>query len=125
MWSRGLKILVGVSLLCIASLSMAAPGFIVSTNISRDADSALIAIQFACRVEYIDHLPVLYGDRLRVQMDSTGICSGAAPTIANSYELHLPLDADLAKLQELEYDGASRGNQILTLVFSEVVQYTV
>jgi len=104
---------------------MAAPGFIVSTNITRDADSALISIQFACRVEYIDHLPVLYGDRLRVQMDSTGICSGAAPTIANRHELHLPLNADLAKLQELDYDGTSQGNQILTLVFSEIVQYTV
>jgi hypothetical protein len=112
-------------LLLLASPVYSAPGFITSANVTRDADSALISIQFACRVEYIDHLPVLYGDRLRVQIDSTGICTGAAPTIANTHVQYRPLSADLAKLQELDYDGTSRGNQILTLVFSEVVQYTV
>jgi len=112
-------------IICGVQLAVAAPGFITSASVSQDEGSALISIQFACRVEYIDHLPVLYGDRLRVQMDSTGICSGAPPTIASTHEQYRPLNSDLAKLQELDYDGTSRGNQILTLVFSEVVQYTV
>ncbi len=51
-------------LLLVASPVHSAPGFITSATITRDADSALITIQFACRVEYIDHLPILYGDRL-------------------------------------------------------------
>ena len=116
---------VGVFLLLHASPVLSAQGFITSANVTRDGDSALIAVQFACRIEYIDHLPVIYGDRLRVQMDSTGICSGAAPTVAYSRGQYRPLNADLAKLLELDYDGESRSGQTLTFVFSEVVQYDV
>jgi len=116
---------VGIFLLLQASPVFSAQGFITSANVTRDADSALISVQFACRIEYIDHLPIIYGDRLRVRMDSTGICSGAAPTIAYSRGQYRPLNADLAKLLELDYDGESRSGQTLTFVFSEVVQYVV
>jgi len=116
---------VGVVLLLLASPVFCAQGFITGANVTRDGESALISVQFACRIEYIDHLPIIYGDRLRVQMDSTSICSGVAPTIAYSREQYRPLNADLAKLLELDYDGESRSGQTLTFVFSEVVQYVV
>jgi len=122
---RGLQSAVAVFLLLSAPHALSAPGFITGANITRDNDTALISIQFACRVEYIDHLPVIYGDRLRVRLDSTGICSGASPTIAYTRVQHRPLNSDMAKLLELEYDGTSRTGQILTFVFSETVQYVV
>jgi hypothetical protein len=122
---RRLRFAAGILLVLCANGVLAAPGFIRSANVMQDGDTALISVQFACRVEYIDHLPIIYGDRLRVNIDSTGICSGAAPTIANSRMQYRPLNADLAKLLEIAYDGESLSNQTLTLVFSEVVQYVV
>lgn len=113
------------ALLCGAPLAMAAPGFITGSSVTQEGDVAQISVKFACRVEYIDHLPVIYGDRLRVQIDSTGICSGVAPTIANDRGQYRPLNADLAKLREIDYDGLSGSGQTLTFVFSEVVQYVV
>jgi len=122
---RQLQSAAGLLLLLSALPVFSAPGFITGANVTQDADTALISVKFACRVEYIDHLPVIYGDRLRVNIDSTGICSGVAPTIAYTREQYRPLNADLAKLLELDYDGESPTGQILTFVFSEVVQYVV
>jgi tetratricopeptide (TPR) repeat protein len=122
---RHICLITGALLLCCASLASAAPGFITSSSVTQDGNVAWISVKFACRVEYIDHLPVIYGDRLRVQIDSTGICSGVAPTAANDRGQYRPFNADLAKLREIDYDGLSGTGQTLTFVFSEVVQYVV
>lgn len=125
MSSRLALVAATVLVLCCSTSVEAAPGFITGANITRTDNTAEISLQFACRVEYIDHLPRIYGDRLRIRLDSTGICSGASPTVARTRLQYRPLNSDLAKLSELEYDGTSGAGQILTFVFSEVVQYVV
>ena len=115
----------GLVLLCIASGAISAPGFISGSKVTRGNTIAEISIQFACNVEYVDHLPAGEGDRLRIQLESTAICNGASPTIAQSREQHRPLDADKASLVDIEYDGDTASGQILTLAFSEVVRFDV
>jgi len=117
--------LAGLVLLCIASGAFSAPGFISGSKVTRGNTIAEILIQFACSVEYVDHLPVGEGDRLRIQLESTQICNGVSPTIAQSREQHRPLDADKAGLVEIHYDGDTASGQILTLAFSEVVRFDV
>ena len=117
--------LAGLVLLCIVSGANSAPGFISGSKVTRGNTIAEISIQFACSVEYVDHLPVGEGDRLRIQLESTQICNGVSPTITQSREQHRPLDADKASLVEIDYDGDTASGQILTLAFSEVVRFDV
>ncbi len=112
-------------LLLVSSGAFAASGFIVGSNIKSGANIAEISIQLACAVEYIDHLPTDRTDRLRIHIESTTICNGVSPTIANSRELHRPLDADRAKLVEISYDGDTSAGQALTLTFTEDVSFEV
>ena len=86
---------------------------------------AEVSIQFACSVQYVDHLPAKEGDRLHIQLQSTTICNGASPTIVGSRELYRPHDADKAKLLEIDYLGDTGTSQTLTLAFSEVVRFDV
>ena len=119
------KLAAGLLLLSFASSTFAASGFIVGSNIRSGTNVAEISIQLACAVEYIDHLPTGRTDRLRIQIESTTICNGVSPTIANSRELHRPLNADQAKLVEISYDGDTSAGQSLTLTFSEDVSFEV
>lgn len=120
-----LPCLTGLALLCYASGTFAASGFIVGSNIKRGTNIAEISIQLACAVEYVDHLPTGRTDRLRIQIESTTICNGVSPTVAYSREQHRPLEADLAKLVEISYDGDTPAGQSLTLAFSEDVSFEV
>lgn len=122
---RGLRNLVVLVSLCMATDAVSASRFISGAKITRGASIAEISIQLACGVQYVDHLPANQGDRLRIQLESTGICKGASPTIARSREQYRPLDADQAKLKEINYDGDTASGQTLTLVFSEVMRYDV
>lgn len=117
--------LAGLVLLCIAPCAISAPGFISGSKVTRGNTIAEISIQFACSVEYVGHLPAGEGDRLRIQLESTQICNGVSPTIAQSREQHRPLDADKASLVDIDYDGDTASGQILTLAFSEVVRFAV
>ena len=123
--SRLSQYLAGLVLLCIAPGAISAPGFISGSKVTRGSMIADISIQFACNVEYVGHLPVGEGDRLRIQLESTAICNGVSPTIAQSREQHRPLDADKANLVEIDYDGDTASGQVLTLVFNEVVRFDV
>ncbi len=122
-WYRNL--VAAVVLLGLASTSIAASGFIVGSNIKRGTNIAEISIQLACAVEYVDHLPTGRTDRLRIQIEATTLCNGVSPTIAGSREQHRPLDADLARLVEISYDGDTPSGQSLTLTFSEDVSFEV
>lgn len=119
------RYLIGVVLLCFAHGLFAAPGFISGSKVTRGTRIAEISIQFACRVEYVDHLPANRGDRLRINLESTSICNGVSPMIAQSREQHRPLDADKAKLLEIAYDGDTAAGQMLTLAFTEDVRFDV
>ena len=120
-----LRCLTSLALLCYASGTLAASGFIVGSNIKRGTNIAEISIQLACAVEYVDHLPTGRTDRVRIQIESTSICNGVSPTVAYSREQHRPLEADLAKLVEISYDGDTSAGQALTLAFSEDVSFEV
>ena len=82
-----------------------------------------MSVQFRCGVEYLGHEPSDHGDNLRIRLDSTRICTGAAPSIARNREQHRPIGADAARLLSLEYDGDSPAGKILRLDFSEDVRF--
>lgn len=115
----------GLVLLLVCHSVFAAPRFVTGATVSKDEDVAVITVQFACRVEYINHLPANRGNRLRVQIDPTTICAGVAPTVARTREQYRPLNADLANLLEIDYEGELSSVATLTFVFSDAVRYEV
>jgi tetratricopeptide (TPR) repeat protein len=117
--------LAGLALLHLAVAASAAPGFITGARVTRDAFMAEVTVSFACGVEYVDHMPSNRGDRLRIQLEPTGVCQDASPSIAESREQHRPLAADDAKLVQIDYDGDSASGATLSLEFSEVVGFDV
>jgi hypothetical protein len=114
-----------VLLLCSTATVHGATRFVTGATVSSDEDVAVITVQFACKVEYVSHLPVSRGNRLRVQIDPTTICSGVAPSAARTQEQLRPINADAANLLEIDYDGAVSAMPSLTFNFSHVVRYEV
>jgi len=108
-----------------ATATYAAPGFIASAQVTGGAYMAEISVEFACVVEYIDHLPARQGERLRIQLRATPVCNGVAPTITATRQQFRPLHADTAHLVEIDYDGDVAAGPTLTLVFSEAVHFSV
>ncbi len=106
-------------------VTWAGPGFISSARVSGDDLSAEIAISFNCKAQYIRHEPQGSGDYVRIYLDPTGICNGVSPLVTNSRALMRPINSDMAHLSDLEYDGDSAAGSVLTLSFSEPVDYTV
>lgn len=121
----GLRIAACVLLLHAASVAIAAPGFVTGLKVTRGNQIAEISIQFACSVEYVSHLPTGRGDKLRIQIESTAVCNGVSPLVSGGREQHRPIDADLAKLLEIDYDGETAAGQVLTLAFTEAVRFDV
>jgi len=112
-----------VFLLVLSSIANAAPGFIAGSFIDGDEHTARMSVQFRCNVEYVAHDPPGRGDHLRIRLESTRMCTGAAPSIARNREQHRPIGADAAKLISVEYDGDSAAGQILRFNFSEEVRF--
>ena len=108
-----------------AQVTWAGPGFISSARVSGDDLNANIAISFNCKAQYLRHEPQGSGDHVRIYLDPTGICNGVSPLVANSRALMRPINSDTAHLSDLEYDGDSVAGSILTLSFSEPVDYTI
>lgn len=119
------SVIIGALLLCFESSALGASRFVTGATVRNDDNVAIITVQFACKVEYVSHLPVNRGNRLRVQVDPTTICSGVAPTVAKSQEQYRPLNADAAKLLEINYDGDLPAVPTLTFVFSDAVRYEI
>ena len=117
--------LAGLVLLVVAPAALAAPGFIAGSKVTSNAFVADITVNFACGVEYVDHLPETRGDRLRIQLEPTAVCNGVSPLIAESREQHRPLSADSARLIQIDYDGNTAAGPTMTLVFSEDVGFDV
>jgi len=117
--------LVGVLLILAAPLAAAGPGFIERSKISGDQTDATIQVRFNCKAQYLRHEPQGGGDRLRIYLDPTGICNGTSPLAAASRTRLRPANADNARLMDLEYDGDSVMGPVLTLSFSEAVEFDV
>jgi hypothetical protein len=124
-YGRYAALAAGLFLLLACPAVFGAPRFVTGATVSSDEDGAVITVQFACKVEYLDHLPVSRGNRLRVQIDPTTICAGVAPTLARSQEQLRPLNADAANLLEIDYEGEYSSVATLTFVFNDVVHYSV
>lgn len=122
---RCFGLVIAVMLFGVAATAHGATRFVTGATVSGDNDVAVITVQFACKVEYVSHLPVNRGSRLRVQIDPTTICSGVAPSAARTREQYRPLNADAAKLLEIDYDGDVSAMPTLTFNFSHVVRYEV
>jgi tetratricopeptide (TPR) repeat protein len=102
---------------------MAAPGFIAGSFVDGDEKSARMSVQFRCGVEYLGHEPEDHGDSLRIRLDSTQVCTGAAPSIAFNREQHRPIGADAARLVSIEYHGDSPAGKMLRFDFSQDVRF--
>ena len=104
---------------------MAGPGFIAETRVQRGSVYAELGIRFRCGVQYLGHDPSAASDVLRIRLEATSVCTGAAPSIANVKEQHRPLSADEAGIESIEYDGESPGNQVLRINFTDTVRFDV
>lgn len=109
--------------------AFAASGFVANSRVSaansEGDSSAEINVRFNCQTQYLRHEPQERGDRLRIYLEPTSLCNGVSPTVADSRSRLRPFNADQAYLVELEYDGESSGEKVLTLVFSESVEFNV
>ena len=118
--TRQMQILAAALLLPASTL--AAPGFIAGSFVDGDGHTARLSVQFRCGVEYVSHEPESHGDSLRIRLESTSICNGVSPGIAQNREQYRPIGADDARLVSMEYDGDSPTGQVLRLDFSQDVR---
>lgn len=115
-----------VALLGLAGeVASAGPGFIDNSRVSSDASGAEIEVGFNCKTQVLRHEPQDSGDHLRIYLDPTSICNGVSPLVASSRTMLRPVNADAARLIDLEYEGDSAAGPVLTLRFSEPVRFTV
>jgi tetratricopeptide (TPR) repeat protein len=122
---RNVALALGAVILGIASLATAAPRFISSGQVHKGAVYAEVTLDFRCKVHYVDHDPAAKSDVLRIRIEPTTICAGAAPTVALVREQMRPPGADDAWLDIVEYSGESPGNEYLILTFTEEVRFDV
>ena len=111
-------------LICVPGAANAA-GFVSAVKVSRLGDLATVSVTFSCNVNYLSHDPSGGGDQLRIQLEPTSICNGAAPSAALTREQLRPLSADEAKLIDVDYDGESPIGPVLRLNFSDTVNFAV
>ena len=118
------RVLVACALLW-TSTAASAPGFIAGSQVEKGSVYSKVTIRFRCKVHYLGHDPAGKTDTVRVRLETTSVCTGFSPEIANSRELHRPIAADEAMLDSIEYDGEVAGNQQLRLIFSEDVAFRI
>ena len=113
------------ALIFCAAAASAGPGFIDNSRVYADASGARIEVAFNCKAQYLRHEPQSGGDHLRIYLDPTSICNGVSPLVANTRAVLRPVNADLAQLADLEYEGDSATEPVLTFHFREPVAFTV
>jgi tetratricopeptide (TPR) repeat protein len=114
-----------LSILLFMAEALAGPGFIAETQVTRGSVYAEVDIRFRCGVQYLGHDPSGASDVLRIRLETTTVCTGAAPSIADIRELIRPMSADDASIESIEYDGESPGNKTLRINFSEEMRFDV
>lgn len=125
--SKSLSRICGLFFGLLAALTLteanAAPGFIASSKVERGSVYSELNLQLRCNVHYVGHDPAARGDMLRIRIEPTTVCAGAPPTVALSKQLHRPLAAQDAWIDNIEYDGQSPGNEYLHVTFTDDVRY--
>ena len=114
-----------LSLLLFTAEALAGPGFIAETQVTRGSVYAEVGIRFRCGVQYLGHDPSAASDVVRIRLETTTVCTGAAPSIADTKELIRPMAADDASIESIEYDGESPGDKLLRISFSEKTRFDV
>ena len=94
-----LPLLLATLLLLASPMSSAGPGFIASSQVRDGNLYEEITVRFRCGVQYLGHDPSARGDMVRIRLETTSVCTGAAPTAADVKEQHRPLAADVARLE--------------------------
>jgi tetratricopeptide (TPR) repeat protein len=122
---RALILLMAALLLVVPLTATAGPGFIASSQVRDGNLYEEITVRFHCGIHYLGHDPSARGDMLRIRLETTSVCTGAAPTAADVKEQHRPLAADVARLESIEYDGEVPGDRFLRLNFTETVRFDV
>ncbi|MCB1844251.1 MAG: hypothetical protein KDI09_14920, partial [Halioglobus sp.] len=112
-------------LLSLCALPAQAASFIVDTEFTPIAQGVRLSIAFACQVEYVSHRPRSSGERLRIQLQVSSLCSVASPTAAALRELYRPDGGEAVQLREIDYNGSNGSDRSLTLTFSEPVTFDV
>lgn len=103
----------------------AAPGFIESSSVEAGDTHSEISIRFRCKVQILGHDPSGATDVVRISLQPTTVCVGAAPSISLNREMLRPPDADKVALESIEYDGQSQGQESVRLDFEENVTVDV
>lgn len=123
--TRSAAATITLSFLLFTAEALAGPGFIAETHVQRGSVYAELGIRFRCGVQYLGHDPSAASDVLRIRLEATSVCTGAAPSVANVKEQHRPLSADQASIESIEYDGESPGNRMLRINFTDKVRFDV
>ena len=91
-----------------ATAALAGPGFIASSRVSKGTNLAEVSVRFNCGGQYLTHTPAYRGDQLRIQLESTGICSGVSPLVAKVREQHRPALSDEGAVRTIKKEAGTR-----------------
>ncbi|HSD69014.1 MAG TPA: SPOR domain-containing protein, partial [Woeseiaceae bacterium] len=119
------RLILVLAFACGSGGTLAGPGFIAGSEVKSGASLAQLNIRFNCRISYESHEPANHGATLRVLLESTGICNGVSPLVAEQREQFRPAGADGARIVDFEYDGNTAVGPVLTINFSEDVRFEV
>ena len=108
-----------------STVALAGSGFLQSSRVVGDESNASVEIRFNCQVGYVQHEPPQGGDRVRIFLEPTSICNGVSPLVATSKGRYRPVNAEIARLIDVVYDGDTPAGAVLTLNFSEPVSFSI
>lgn len=77
----------------------------------------------ACRMRYVDHLPVGAGLELRIRVRTDGECNELLDEV--STEMYLPGGRRLGNVSDVRFDALSNGDTFITLRFDTPQQFRV
>lgn len=94
-------------------------------RIQTDGDRAVITIQFACDMRFVADTPTSGGALLEVRVAPFDSClqRGIGSSIVS--ESYVPIGAESAYLESVEYDSLGLGDSIVSLTFNRPVDYSV
>ena len=94
-------------------------------RIQADGERAIITIQFACEMRFVADTPTSGGALLEVRVAPFDSClqRGIGSSIVS--ESYVPIGAESAYLESVEYDSLGLGDSIVSLTFDRPVDYSV
>jgi tetratricopeptide (TPR) repeat protein len=109
---------------CLPSITAGA-GFVAGADVREEADGISVTISLTCPAGYRSHRPSTRGDILRIFIEPISVCDGVPAQVAASSERFRPVNADKARLVDIEYQGDTGAEAMLTLTFREPVDFSV